>query len=235
MSASLLSWLGTSNQPASCSANLAPGTVTQGTAPAGPAGKIFTEVRGLQTDEDTGVRLEYVRTAAIDEPLMTGQTQSTGTRRVLSTCEEVRSAVVEITLQANRSLAILTPDLEPDIYDHEDFLETLKKFILARAFARVRVMITNPARAMKSGNQFVHMGRRLNSYIEFRNVKEESRDHEEAFCIADEKALVYRPDGKRWNGISDTNKPAVARQYLDTFDELWHATDIEPSVRLMHL
>lgn len=105
MSASLLSWLGTSNQPASCSANLAPGTVTQGTAPAGPAGKIFTEVRGLQTDEDTGVRLEYVRTAAIDEPLMTGQAQSTGTRRVLSTCEEVRSAVVEITLQANRSLA----------------------------------------------------------------------------------------------------------------------------------
>ncbi len=100
---------------------------------------------------------------------MTDQAEVKETRRVLSTREEVLAAVVEITGRGHRALAILTPNLEPEIYDHEKFLEALKKFILARAFARVRVLITDPARAMKSGNQFVTMGRRLNSYIEFRN------------------------------------------------------------------
>ncbi len=166
---------------------------------------------------------------------MTGQAELEETRRILSTREEVRSAVVEITGHASRALAILTPNLEPEIYDHEQFLEILKKFILARAFARVRVLITDPARAMKTGNQFVSMGRRLNSYIEFRNVKEEFRNHEEAFCIADRRALVYRADGKRWEGISDSDVPDVAAKYLEPFDELWHACETEPTVRQAHL
>ena len=166
---------------------------------------------------------------------MASQAELKGTRQILATSEEVRAAVVEITRCADRSLVILTPDLEPEIYDHDEFLEALKKFILARGFARVRVLISDPVRAMKSGNQFVSMGRRLNSYIEFRNVKEEFRDHIEAFCIADDTALVYRVDGKNWEGISDTYEPAVARRYLTTFDELWHACEIETTPRQMRL
>jgi hypothetical protein len=166
---------------------------------------------------------------------MTAQARARITRQILSTSEEVRQAVVKITRQADRSLAILTPDLEPEIYEHSEFLESLKKFILARGFARVRVLISDPARAMKSGNEFVRMGRRLNSYIEFRNIKEEFRGGEEAFCIADETALVYRLDGRRWEGMSDTNEPAVARKYLDSFDELWHACETDATLRQMHL
>ena len=166
---------------------------------------------------------------------MTDQAESTGTRRILSTSEEVRNAVIDITRRADRALAILTPDLEPDVYDHEAFLETLKKFILARSSARVCVLIIDPVRAMKSGNQFVSMGQRLNSYLEFRNVKEELRGQKEAYCIADENALVYRIDGRRYEGMSDTNEPAVARKYLDRFDELWHVCEIEPTLRRMQL
>ena len=149
---------------------------------------------------------------------MTDPTTATGTRTILSTSDEVRDAVISITRRAERALTILTPDLEPEIYDHEAFLETLKKFVLARGYARVRVLITDPVRAMKSGNEFVNMGRRLNSYIEFRNANEEDRGREEAFCIADDNALMYRIDGSRWEGMADTDEPAVARKYLEEFD-----------------
>ena len=60
---------------------------------------------------------------------------------MLTNVGEVRAAVMQVTGVANRTLSILTHDLEPDVYDHDDFLETLKKFILARTFARVRVLI----------------------------------------------------------------------------------------------
>jgi hypothetical protein len=163
------------------------------------------------------------------------ETKRRGERQVLSSREEVRAAVAQVTGLANRSLAILTHDLEPDIYDHDDFLETLKRFILARPFARVRVLIADPVRAMKDGNRFVSMGRRLNSYIEFRNVKPQYRNHAEAFCIADEHAIVYRARAESWEGMSDTYQPAVARRYLDMFDELWQACEIEPELRQLHL
>lgn len=158
-----------------------------------------------------------------------------GVRQVLSTLEEVRAAVVEVTGLANRSLSILTHDLEPDIYDHDDFLETLKRFILARSFARVRVLIHDPTRVIKTGSRFVTMGRRLNSYIEFRDVKPEYRTHGDAFCIADEQALVYRARADSWEGMSDTYEPAIARIYLGTFDALWNACEMRADLRQLQL
>jgi hypothetical protein len=163
------------------------------------------------------------------------QVKTRGVREVLSTVEEVRAGVVEIVKLANRGLSILTHDLEPQIYDHDDFLETLKRFILARSFARVRVLIMDPNRVIKTGSRFVTMGRRLNSYIEFRNVKPEYRTHPEAFCIADEHALVYRARADSWQGMSDTYEPAVARLYLSSFDTIWNACEIEPELRQMQL
>ena len=156
-------------------------------------------------------------------------------RQVLSTVEEVRAAVTEVASLADRTLSIFTHDLEPEVYDHDQFLETLKRFILARTFARVRVLIADPARAMKDGNRFVSMARRLNSYIDFRHVKPQFRTHPEAFCIADDYALVYRARADSWGGIADTYQPGVARRYLETFDEIWHACELEPEIRQLQL
>ena len=165
----------------------------------------------------------------------TDQVKTRGVRQVLSTLEDVRAAVVEIVRLANRGLTIMTHDLEPQVYDHDDFLETLKKFILARSFARVRVLILDPNRVIKTGSRFVTMGRRLNSYIEFRNVKPEYRTHSEAYLIADEHALVYRARAESWEGMSDTYEPAVARIYLSRFDTIWNACEIEPELRQMQI
>ncbi len=158
-----------------------------------------------------------------------------GIRQMLTGVAEVRAAVIQVTGVANRTLSILTHDLEPDVYDHDDFLETLKKFILARTFARVRVLILDPARVLLSASRFVAMGRRLNSYIEFRRVMPELSGHPEAFFIADEHALVYRARAETWDGISDTYEPAVARMYLSKFESIWNACEIEPEVRQLQI
>lgn len=161
--------------------------------------------------------------------------QAGGNRQIISSKDEVRAAVVTVTGLANRGLAILTPDLEPDIYDHDDFLETLKKFLLARSFARVRVLISEPSRTLKIGNRFVDMGRRLNSYIEFRNLKPEFRNHTEAFCLADDRAIMFRSQADRWEGMLGLNEAAVAKKYLDTFDELWHACEVATELRQLRV
>jgi hypothetical protein len=158
-----------------------------------------------------------------------------GVRQVLTNVDEVRAAVIQVTGVASRTLSIMTHDLEPDVYDHDDFLETLKKFILSRTFARVRVLILQPARVLLSASRFVAMGRRLNSYIEFRRITPELSAHPDAFLIADEHALVYRARAESWDGMSDTFEPAVARMYLSKFESLWNACEIEPEVRQLQI
>jgi hypothetical protein len=154
-----------------------------------------------------------------------------GRRWVISTREEMRQAVIEVAREAKRKVSIFTHDLEPGIYDDPEFLEIIKRLILSQTYSRIRVLIADPTRAVKAGNNFVHLGRRLNTYIEFRHVREDLRTHAESFCIADETALVYRLQANRWEGIADTFEPAVAKLYGKMFDEIWLASEVETEFR----
>lgn len=159
------------------------------------------------------------------------QEREKGKRWVISTRDEMRQAVIDVAREAKRKVSIFTHDLEPGIYDDPDFLEVIKRLVLSQTYARIRVLIADPTRAVKSGNNFVHLGRRLNTYIEFRHVREDLRTHAESFCIADETALVYRLQANRWEGIVDTFEPAVAKLYGKMFDEIWLASEVETEFR----
>lgn len=159
------------------------------------------------------------------------QAQEKNKRWVISSREEMQQAAVTVAKEATRKVSIFTHDLEPGIYDNPDFLEVIKRLVLSQAYARIRVLIADPTRAIKNGNNFVHLGRRLNTYIEFRHVREDFRTHAESFCIADEKALVYRLQASRWEGIVDTYEPAVAQLYGKMFDEIWLASEVEVEFR----
>lgn len=159
------------------------------------------------------------------------QTREKGRRWVISRQDEMRDAVIDIAREASRRISIFTHDLDPGIYDDPDFLEVIKRLVLSQTYARIRVLIADPSRAVKNGNNFVHLGRRLNTYIEFRHVREDLRTHSESFCIADETALVYRLQAARWEGIADTYEPSVAKLYGKLFDDIWQASEVEVEFR----
>jgi len=149
-------------------------------------------------------------------------------RRVLSSFEDTRDAVTQLASQAERCIAIYTPDLEPGIYDNEDFLAVLKKLVLSKRYARVRVLIQNPGKTNRSGNKLVAMARRLNTYIEFRNVDPKYREkHQEAYLIADDKALLLRASSGKWEGIVGAHEPAIAQRQLEIFEEIWDASEFK--------
>ena len=159
------------------------------------------------------------------------QANDNSKRWVISTRDEMREAAIAIAKQAKRRVSIFTHDLEPGIYDDPEFLEVIKRLVLSQTYSRIRVLIADPMRAIKNGNNFVHLGRRLNTYIEFRHVRDDLRTHAEAFCIADETALVYRLQASRWEGIADTHEPSVAKLYGKMFDEIWLASEVEMEFR----
>ena len=72
-------------------------------------------------------------------------------RWVISTREEMREAAIQVVSEASRRVSIFTHDLEPGIYDDPEFLEIIKRLVLSKTYARIRVLIAEPSRAVKNG------------------------------------------------------------------------------------
>lgn len=149
----------------------------------------------------------------------------TGTRHVLSGKREFAAAVANVAAVASRSLAIFTPDLEHGVYDSKPFLETVKRLVLSRSHARIRVLVSDPGRVQHGVNRFLHFGRRLSTFVEFRRLPESLQDRGDAFLVADTAALVYRARSDRWEGVADTREPRMARLYLAEFDHMWQLSE----------
>ena len=154
-----------------------------------------------------------------------------GTRTIVSTLPEVRAASVKVAKSAQRLLSIFTADLDPLIYGEEPFLEAIKRLVLARSYAKVRVLLADPSRAMIDNNRFLALARRLTSCIDVRAMSPEYPASAGSFIIADDKALVYRPQIDRWDGIADLDDPAVVRRYLNFFDEVRNMSMQEAHMR----
>jgi hypothetical protein len=152
---------------------------------------------------------------------------ATETLHVLTTFDEVRAATETVAASGQRLISIMTPDLEPEIYDQAALLEIVKRFVLGHSFAKVRVLMRDQARLSNGGNRFIAMAHRLTSYLEIRIRAPQYRELTAAYCIADDRAIVYRLRADRAEGIAGFNNPPIARQYLQEFDAVWQASGIE--------
>jgi hypothetical protein len=149
------------------------------------------------------------------------------TLHVLSSFDELRQATETVASGGQRLISIMTPDLEPEIYDQPAMLEVIKRFVLGHSFAKVRVLMRDQARLSNGANRFIAMAHRLTSYLEIRIRAPEYRELSAAYCIADDRAIVYRLRSDRTEGIAGFNNPAIARQYLQEFDAIWLASQTE--------
>jgi hypothetical protein len=159
--------------------------------------------------------------------VLTERQPATETLHVLTSFDEVRAATETVAASGQRLISIMTPDLEPEIYDQAALLETIKRFVLGHSFAKVRVLMRDQARLSNGANRFIAMAHRLTSYLEIRLRAPQYRELSAAYCIADDRAIVYRVRADRAEGIAGFNNPPIARQYLQEFDAVWQASAIE--------
>jgi|JI7StandDraft_1071085.scaffolds.fasta_scaffold313930_2 hypothetical protein len=187
----------------------------------------------------SGSRLHVVNTGEFELSVLTQDVApaatlaaATPSMTMLTSLDEMRGAVNRVAAGAQRLLSIYTPDLEPDLYDTTEFLDIVKRFVLARNFAKVRVMLGDTGRVQRDTNRFMAMARRLTSYIDIRPINTPIPQGAAAYVIADDRALVLRPRLTAWEGLADFDNRAVARAQLDLFDALWQSHQPQVSLRI---
>ncbi len=148
---------------------------------------------------------------------------ATPTLQTLHSLEEMRAVINQAAAGAHRMMSIYSPDLEPDLYDQTAFLDILKRFVLGRNFAKVRILLTDRTRMIREGNRLVAMSRRLTSYIEMRLAPKPENLRVHSYMIVDDKAVIFRQHADLYTGVADLANPTAARLQLDEFDVTWQA------------
>lgn len=155
--------------------------------------------------------------------------------RELTSSEDNRQAAVQLAGQARRSLAIFSRDLDPSIYNTQEFISAVQQLALRSRYSRIRIVVIDPVPAIKDGHRLIELTRRLSSYLEIRRPSEDHAKLAEAYLISDDTGLLYRPIASRYEGYADPHIPFEARNRLQQFDDLWESAEPEPEFRRLGL
>jgi hypothetical protein len=154
--------------------------------------------------------------------------QLPGAPVVFTTQAEIREQLVSITRATERHLAIWSDDLKSGLLDNPGFLEAVKRFVLARRHARVRILTRSLPAA--GTHALLTMAERLPASFEIRALINPCLDAAD-LLLSDERGVLYRIHSDRWDGMADVNDPLVARFYTTQFDADWRLA--HPADRLV--
>jgi hypothetical protein len=137
--------------------------------------------------------------------------------------------------QTQDTLEIFSRDLDPDLYDRQEFLDAVQQLCTRNRKARIRVLVQEPQPPIKRSHRLIELSRRLSSSIEIRQPHQDYLRYNEAFMIADECGLVHRPLADLFEGTANFYNPVEARRKLDFFTEVWDRSEPHAEFRRLHI
>lgn len=141
---------------------------------------------------------------------------------VLQSTQDNQQAILALVQQARLRIDIFSYDLEPRLYDNNEFVDAIKSFVLKGNHTQVRILVTEPDYVNKNGHRLIPLSRQLTSYIELRKTHEDYIKNPAAFLLADRRGMVFRPMASHYAGIANFNAPLNVAEHLQFFDEAWN-------------
>ncbi len=144
---------------------------------------------------------------------------------------ENRAAVLAMVAQAQRSLEIVTRDLDAPVYDDAEVVEAIKGLVLGSRQSRVRILINDTTRIVQQGHRLLELVRRLSSFMEMRVPAREHQAYNSAFLVADRTGTVYRSHADRYDGSVCFNDLRGADELIRQFEEMWEVAEVPAALR----
>jgi hypothetical protein len=137
--------------------------------------------------------------------------------------------------QASRTIRIFTRDLDPIIYDRENFISECKRIALRSKYCRIEILAFESQRIIRKGHRLVELARAISSRIEIRRPGKEYEQHLQSFITFDDKGYIYRPYADRFEGTANYNDARETRQLEKFFKEVWIRSHVDPEMRSLNI
>lgn len=149
--------------------------------------------------------------------------------------EECRLAALSMARQAARSIEIVSRQLDPQIYDNQEFCDAVSDLLVGSRRARLRVLVRKTDPILKGGHRLLNLAHRLSSFIEIRVPAREYDDYNAAFLVVDGAGVIYRSLSDRYEGTVNFDDARTAGDLGRQFEEMWQTASRDSSLRRAHL
>lgn len=149
--------------------------------------------------------------------------------------DDNRAIIDAMAGQATRSLRILTPDLEPALYDQEGFIRSVTALATRSRFAEILILVDDSDTAARRGHRLIEVARRFPSYIHLHRPCSEHRGFSNSFLLADERGYLNKNHARRYEGSADFNDPLKVRELGARFKEMWERSQPDSGLRRLHI
>jgi predicted GNAT family N-acyltransferase len=146
-----------------------------------------------------------------------------------------RLAANRMTEQGQMSLRLFTPNLDPRIFDTNEFIEAVKNLALMSSHSKIYILIKDPTLVVTRGHRIVELARKISSHIFIHRADEEDQERVDTYMIVDDIGIIHRPHADRYEGSAEFNNPGEARLLTKQFKDSWERSVPEPELRRLHL
>ena len=153
----------------------------------------------------------------------------------ISTSEEHQLAATKIVEQCRRDISIISRQLDPRVYDTQEFINAVKATVLANRRTRVRIMVFESQLIARRGHLLLHLAASLPSYIEFRKPGREYDHFNESLFVGDSTAYVFRNNAERFEGKVNFSDKRKSKTFMDVFEEMWARSSPDANLRSLSL
>jgi hypothetical protein len=160
-------------------------------------------------------------TTPFDETLASFRLGQSETLLRLDGPDQFHQATTLLLTQAVRQVHIVTPNLEAERFNNTAFADALSHFARRSQYTETRILVGDPAIAIRWGHHVVNLGRRLSSLIHIRRLHEDDYDPAEAWIVVDDIGLIRRDTMDGYLGMLSAKAIPQAQQKNRRFAELW--------------
>jgi H2-forming N5,N10-methylenetetrahydromethanopterin dehydrogenase-like enzyme len=153
----------------------------------------------------------------------------------ITTREENAAAALELVKQTRQKLAIISQELDPNVYDQADFVEAMRQLAVNNRFVEIRIIVFEPELIVRKGHKLLDLAGKISSFIEMRKVSSKYKSFNESVLIADDVGYLYRESTERYKGKVNFNSRRESKHLLDVFNEMWETAKPDPNLRRVHI
>lgn len=139
---------------------------------------------------------------------------------------ELLAARVQLLEDTRHRLCLHLPLLGGDVYASADELAQLRRIAISGRRAQVRILLHDPADALRHDHRLVALVQRLPSAMQVRMpIDEADLGIRSSYLLNDTGGYLFQPEADQPRGRAARQDRAVAGPLQQEFDELWDRSE----------
>jgi hypothetical protein len=138
--------------------------------------------------------------------------------------------------EARHRLAIYQPRLTGEVFASQAELDELRRLAISGRGAQIRVILHDPAAALRDSHRLIALAQRLSSAIQVRTpVEELDLAYPSAYLLTDQGGYLFQPEATRPGGRGSRRDRAAQAPLLQHFDEVWERSMPASVLQPLHI